>query len=611
MSEEEKYIKEQLNKTGIVTIENITLPTPLFISQNDYKCDGVFFKNCSFSSELKFFETNLKFGLQFYNTKFWHLSFVKCTGTGYNEYFNPNNECILLKDCEIRNDFSFELCKLERELRLIDSKVEKLNIVENIFSNLYFLRTSINNFSTIAHNECTNLDIRFEKSFINNSLRFEQNVIPSYVFMDSTFKSDIFIWGGTAKNGITFNGGVFEDTFKIHAVKSTGNLTFIDVNFKKSCEVLYNDTKHNASGGCPKIYILDSEFNNGVYINGKDDIFAESPIVEDITINISPNLKGNIEIMNFHVGILNMGGTNTSANIYLQDLLINQIKIKGLINNAGIIFLRVKASYKKWYYDKEQKQFRENALYIDSTNFGKAQFFNTDFGSFQTIVFHNNILTDISTSLMKWFTPDQLHVFNEKEYEKLLIEAKKSKNKHQYENASSSLDLSYCLNQELYRQLKFASQKQGDKPSALEFQRHEMNYYRKIVKLRKPRNWSEHLILWSNQSNDFGQNWIKALILLAACSFICFIPIGFLNSNELDYSTFASSLSDIAFNLKIIFWENLNNWLIIINPAHSLKDLNENFSHLSKWIYFWDFLSRIVVSYFIFQTISAFRKFNK
>lgn len=120
---------------------------------------------------------------------------------------------------------------------------------------------------------------------------------------------------------------------------------------------------------------------------------------------ISADLKGNIEFRNLDVGILDISGYNTASNIYLQDLWINQIKIKGLINNAGLIFSRVKSSYNQWFNDKEKKVVRENALYIDDSNFGKAQFFQTDFNSFGKVVFHNNILTDISTSLVKWFTP--------------------------------------------------------------------------------------------------------------------------------------------------------------------------------------------------------------
>lgn len=190
-------------------------------------------------------------------------------------------------------------------------------------------------------------------------------------------------------------------------------------------------------------------------------------------------------------------------------------------------------------------------------------------------------------------------------------QAIKTRDKQKIKNEGLSLISSYRSKQEIYRQLKFASQKQGDMPQTLEFQRHEMNYYRIIVGLRKPRYWSEYIVLWSSQSNDFGKNWLKAFKLLILFSFLFYIPIGFLNTQVLDHLHFASSIAEVGNTLKITFWDNLTNWVTILNPTHSMKDLNENIHSISPWIYFWDLLSRVFVSYFIFQTISAFRKFNK
>jgi hypothetical protein len=74
---------------------------------------------------------------------------------------------------------------------------------------------------------------------------------------------------------------------------------------------------------------------------------------------------------------------------------------------------------------------------------------------------------------------------------------------------------------------------------------------------------------------------------------------------------FATSFSDIALNLKILFYDNIKIWIVLLNPVHRISDLNEKINNYSDWIYFWDLLSRVIVSYFIFQMISAFRKFNK
>ena len=300
MTPEETYIKEQLNKTGIVTIENITLTTPLLINQTHYKCDGVFFNNCKFLSELKFVEIDLKFGIQFTNSKFYELIFSKCTAKGHKGDFNPNNENILLKDCKVDEVFAVEECNLERELKIQSTVLKKIQLLGNTFSGLGFYDSTINLVAGFEFNTCTNTDIRFQESTFEDSIRFSQNICPFYVFMDSTFKRDVWIWAGEAKNGIIFNGGIFEDTFKIQSVKSSGTLTFIDATFNKSVDVVYTDTTNNVAGGCPIIYLKDSKFNNGIYINGTDTLIAGPYRVDQIIMDISAELKGNIEFRNLH-----------------------------------------------------------------------------------------------------------------------------------------------------------------------------------------------------------------------------------------------------------------------------------------------------------------------
>ncbi|MDP1744660.1 MAG: hypothetical protein Q8L90_03730 [Bacteroidota bacterium] len=243
---------------------------------------------------------------------------------------------------------------------------------------------------------------------------------------------------------------------------------------------------------------------------------------------------------------------------------------------------------------------------------------------------------------MTWFTPEQL---NNGEEAATLKNIKKHKN---VEPNLHSLLHKFKSIQETFRQLKYATIKQGDIPLSLEFQKIEMQYYWKGIKMQPKqrwtkllslleiegtnnetpfpiqlkncfgiiknhfnRNWNERIILWSSQTNDFGQNWIKPLALLFLFSFVCYIPVGFLTSDTLNYDKFANSWIDIRQNVKIVCWDNIRNWLVLLNPAHRIKDIDENIDKYSHWVYFWDLLGRVVISFFIFQTVSAFRKFHK
>ena len=591
---------------------NQTLPA-LDIKGTKYKAKYTSFDNIVFEGIVHIDDCDLMIGLSFTNCTFTKpVALINIKAHGYDLLLQPDSRNLTFIDCtfneiviinglttNIEREVYFQGCTFNNDL-----KIEKLNVREE--------GLSIRNCTLKKTLDLLDAHLKQNLSISGNNISGEVRVgnlkSSAISILENTFNDFFHIRFAEIENGLIFNNGQFKKEVQItHVLSAKGGLHIIGVTFEKTVSVEFHNNKHKPTKGFYKFYLGGSKFNDGIYINGKQDLLADDPFVEEICITASPELKGNIIFRNLHLGILELSGNNTSANIQFEYLFINQIKIKAFMNNSGLVFSGIKASYETWV--REEKSIRENALYIDSSNFGKAQFYQVDFSSFDKIVFHNNILTDISTSLTKWFAPEQL----DREENALLAfrQAVESKDKWRINNNRDALVSAYKSLQEIYRQLKYASQKQGDIAQSLEFQRHEMNYYRKIIKYKKPRKWNEHFILWTNQTNDFGQDWIKALKLLALFTFISYVPIGFLISDQLDYAHFASSWSDVWINIKVIFYDNIKNWLIILNPTHRIKDLDENIENYSSWVYLWDFLSRIIVSYFIFQVISAFRKFNK
>jgi hypothetical protein len=594
-----------------------TLPF-LEMKGDRYKARYSSFDTITFDSLVRFENTDLSIGLYFNSCQFQGpLVFTNVTANGYDDLLNPNSLSICFKNCTFHDVVQFNGgdAVIERTVLFEGSTFKKGLEVEylNIGAEGLAIRSCAINEKLDLFNITTKQDVSLAGNTINTFVRLASIDCLTFTIVGNNIFNDKFqIRGGKFIRGIVFNDGLFKNEVKIYqAYSEKSGLTIIGSEFEKSVFVTYHSGKSQPPRGLHSFYFNDAKFNNGIYVNGTENVLSENPFVEKIELAISAELKGDIVFRNLHVGIIGITGYNNAANILLEHLYVNQLKIKGLINNAGLIFSMIRASYVQWYSDTELTLPRDNAIYIDDTNFGKAQFFQVDFSSFNKIIFHNNILTDISTSLVKWFSPDQLDASREKSARQLYRDAKKSKNKERITNETASLISTYRSKQEIYRQLKFASQKQGDIPQSLEFQANEMNYYRKVTNLRKPFKWSELLILWSSQTNDFGQNWLKAFSLLLLVSFISYLPIGLLNTFELDHTKFANSFTDVVTTLKIVFIYNIKNWLIILNPAHRIKDLNENIDALSSWIYFWDLLSRVIVSYFIFQVISAFRKFNK
>lgn len=590
----------------------------LNLSPDNYKAKFTVFNKIKFKGLVDFQNVNLSIGIKFIDCDFFDkVTLFNISANGYDDKLNQDSQSIVFENCTFRNTVQLHNNEaiIERSILFKDCNFEMGIEIEYILiseGSLTIKNCSINNRLDIF-DIFVKSDISFVDNKINSFVRIENVKCSSITILgNNIFNERVLVFGGVLERGIYVNDGFFKKEVEIRLASSKiDGLTIIGTEFEKSFSVDYHSGKSNPSIGLSKFYFANSKFKNGIYINGKEDIFTDNPKVEKIEIPISGELTGDIVFSNLDIGILEITGYNTSANVLLNDLYINQIKIKGLLNDSGLVMSRIKASQLDWTYQDDLQLRRENAIYISDTNFGKAQFFQVDFSSFETVSFHNNIIIDISTSLVNWFKHDQLDQGKKSSSVQIYNEAVKSKDKQRIVGALKSVVASYSSKQDTYRQLKLISQRQGDMPLALEFQRHEMNYYRKIITIKKPHRIYEFLILWSNQSNDFGQNWLKAFVLLLLFSLVSYLPIGLLISNQLDFTMFATSFSDIALNLKILFYDNIKIWIVLLNPVHRISDLNEKINNYSDWIYFWDLLSRVIVSYFIFQMISAFRKFNK
>lgn len=596
--------------------ENRNLPL-LEIYKNEYKAKYGIFKNVIFDSLVYFNDCDLNIGILFDNctfTKGIQLTNIKANGVDLK--LNPFSESLLFKNCLFHFEVLFEG---------LNSNIERSIVFDTctFFDGLNIQALNIK-LGSISIKNCTidgKLDL-FEinakqdlilSNNINNALtRIEGLKCSTLAIVENNiFSKYLHIRYSILQFALIFNNGVFKEEINIVQLTSLfEGLTIFGSIFEKSVTINFDTDLVNSDKDISKYYLNSAKFNNGIYVNGNNNKSSDFQIVDEITIIISAELKGNIVFSNLEVGQLYLSGYNTSANLTFERLFINQIRVESLINTSGLIFSDIKGSLKKWYDKEELQREKENSIYIKNSNLGKTQFYQFDFTTFKNVSLFNNIFTEISTSLVNWFTHSQLEGSIEESVYKTFKKHKKKKDEFS-KNHRRVLIQVYKSRQEIYRQLKYASQKQGDIPQSLAFQRHEMDYLRKITNVTKPRNWNEYFILFTNQSNDFGQDWIKASKWLLIFTFLSYVPLAILTSENLNSEHFACNFNDVILNLKVIFYSNIRNWLILLNPTHRITDLDEKLNEHSSWIYFWDILSRIIVSYFIYQIISSFRKFNK
>jgi hypothetical protein len=601
---------ERLSTTENIEIIGGIYPEQVFTRDN-YKANTAKLSSVTFEGAILFESVNFSIGAKFEDCIFYDIfGLYNISAQGYDSTFEPNSNSITFLNCVFKGKFSIEgnKNKLERNLVFTNCTFEKgieiqsLNIELNSVSfDKCTIKEGFHLNSIYAKNE-----IRINNCTVECFTTFFDIKCDDIVFLGSNIFSDnVNIKSCLLNNGIVFNDGVFKKDFCLYLIETKeSGLNIINSYFEKSLKVYIHWDKKEPVIGINNYYLNGCKFNDGFDVIGTQNLLANKPIVENIQIVVSPDLKGNITFKDIDIGILSIGGFNAVANIKFEHVDINQIKMKGFINNSGFIFSGVRVSDTTWFTDGNRNLIRNSAIYIDETNFGKAQFFMTDFSSFGKVVFHNNIVIDISTSMVKWFSPEQLDDGNEKNYLNRLEQALGKNDQIAIRNAKMIIAHEYNRIKEIYRQLKIVAQRQGDMPLSLYYKSLEMNCYRKQINYKPDKDWNEVIILWSNQTNDFGQNWLKATGLFILFSFISYVPIALiLNSVPL--------IDACCIYGGINLFENIENWIFIMNPVHRISDLNTSVNPIPKLIIFWDFLSRIIVSYFIFQIVSAFRKFNK
>lgn len=132
----------------------------------------------------------------------------------------------------------------------------------------------------------------------------------------------------------------------------------------------------------------------------------------------------------------------------------------------------------------------------------------------------------------------------------------------------------------------------------LRFKAYELNAYKKEVDKSKL-NWRDSLILYFNEeSNNFGLDWTKGIRFIFQWSFMFYI---------LYVISYSSCVKDI--NCIPAIDNFLVNYLKFLNPFSFLKSpIEDAENYFLPFLFF--IIGKVFVSYGIYQTVQAFRKFG-
>ena len=572
-STKENFYKSVIKKGEPLIIKDIEISEELVI-QADIIATGLILENCIFKEPVSFENIDLNCGIKFNNCKFEKsLSINACRSKNYDSKFNFNTYHIEFKKTEIQNLYFIGQNVIERGIRIYEkSKITRLR-VESLHSSMgsFSINDSLIEKQLDFSNVNLNQDLSIRgNSIVNSMIRFENVFSQSISLTESTFNDNFHIWAGRIKN-LTLNDGIFKEDFSITAVPILNMTTIIGTEFKKSIIFKLQDNTNNKTGLLNEIYLKAGKFNERFIVNGNNET------IKELTINCSQQLSGDIYFNSCSISKTIISGDNYNANIVFNHCKFNNFSFENFYNYSTLSIISAKS-------DGENSE-----LSIQNSSLGTSNFFNTLFNSFNKINIYNSVLTDIVTVNVKWFDDDNLNI-KEKE-----------------------IPSDYTQKKEIYRQIKFVLERQGDKISSLKFKSLEMKAYKNelfsgVNKYLRIFN-GNRFTLWVGQTNNFGQSWTKPALLATAFGvfFQLLIIIGI--SDKLH---FKFNLSKESFNITVKEYCNYFNTLPqLMNPVHYLTRIFPNIENISFTVYFLDYFLKIILAFFIFQIISAFRKYMK
>jgi hypothetical protein len=168
-----------------------------------------------------------------------------------------------------------------------------------------------------------------------------------------------------------------------------------------------------------------------------------------------------------------------------------------------------------------------------------------------------------------------------------------------------------------FGQFKKIYETRGDTPMALRYLALEMKAYQALLCNEKIENYpitgsrrqnlsERFLLFWNQYSNNFGTSWLRGVFSTLIAASICYSifcwSLGFTLGSNWDVFNELTSFAPQYLNPL----RDVDSGPQVFKDSDLLINVKMNF-----WARLWDYFSRVIVAYFVFQTIQAFRKLGK
>ncbi|AKD53799.1 hypothetical protein [Spirosoma radiotolerans] len=490
------------------------------------------------------------------------------------------------------------------------------------------------------------------------SVVIDDVIINEDIHLTDTFNTNeiIYIWGGTFNGVMYLDKGVFENSFYICGgeFKSSVNLgsthnSYISI-YNASFSVL------RFSGGYYKGWVSISGKFDQLQIGGEavfnyiftlEDCEAKSLIlISDGYFKDKFEISGKIIAEKFRIGTSRKDHSNPFFINELHFINENPINIT-VVNNPIINYMYFKnitvhKDSKLYFSDFKINQIIfdnfSNHGYISFKDINKSNFKNTTLKMLRfpekyrrkehedlirpilTLTNNNNIKAKISIEYSNLgkidFIGCNLNEFNfEFAYSKITEVFLAGTNMPDLISVPVNKSEEFYKQQRLgYSQIKKIYENRGDFVESGNYYAKEMDSYFKSLSYSE-NGWEKLNLLLSKVSSNYGQSWIKGLI----SSLIVSVFLFSLYCNSLGYK-----LSLPATDHTLNNFHEIESYLLeFMNPLHKADYIPEqlyifeNHTKLSaeyiipRKARVLDVLSRIVIGYFLYQFVQAFRRYGK
>ena len=558
----------------------------------DVKCKSITIKDTKFSSNVYFNGLSLKGNIIFSNCKIKELHLNNCN-LSTNESYKGG---LRISDSEITYMLDIAHCKfLHGRISIYRSSIHIFYLINSETGEDIFIEQSPCfhiGFNQVKAKkiEFANIDIKQLPFFYNSEIRLENCHAQELFFYECKLQ---YVW---LSKLYLDNSCLIQKTtisnFNFNEPGIAFDLVCRDSNFTDQFLVSLKASKEDQSGFPMKaIRLMDSDLGKNAMITGS----LEKAHLNQLILTGNRETSTSLDIENIAVKYASFSYENTIRTLRLMRIDICTLEIYYLQNSGSIYFSTV-------------RPYGDNTVWsIKHSQTGNWHLNDCSFEGLNYLDISNSDLDGLRYASVVWFKSWTLIPLELREVADPQKQKKHLRKVFWDKFPKSNVYVTVIRRRrEVYRMLKEAAENQKDRIQSLRFQQEEMNAYQQELRLTQRFYNPDRIALWAGRSNNHGLNWWKPVGLAIGISLFFYIAIVIGAEASVSWKDIFHS----ANAWKIIFSE----WGLfpqLLNPVHSLEHMVRNPLAIHPLTWYFDYVHRLLMAFFIFQSVAAFRKFIK